>query len=97
MNISIKRKIIDPGIVNLKFDGEVTIYSVGKLKKAITSEILKSDEIRFDLSGVTQIDTSGFQLLIYLREEIRNVNKTLSVINTSNEVDYIFTLFNEKI
>jgi len=48
----------------LRIDGEMTIYRALELKELLFPAARKVDTSVLDLSGVTEIDTSGVQLLL---------------------------------
>lgn len=48
----------------LVIDGEMTIYSVAGLKEGITALTPSCSELEIDLSGVTEMDTAGLQLML---------------------------------
>lgn len=47
----------------LRLDGELTVNSAIELKSAFLESMKKGIPIAIDLSGVTEVDASGFQLL----------------------------------
>lgn len=58
----------------LAIDGELTIYSVAELKAGFAGLAPSCAEIEIDLSGVTDIDTAGLQLMLMAKRiEGRNV------------------------
>lgn len=48
----------------LCIDGEMTIYRAAELKQAFLVALATHSVLEVDLSGVTEIDTAGVQLLI---------------------------------
>ena len=95
MKVKIKKKKRDSGSVSLFLDGEVNVYSVVKLKKHFMNEMKSSSDLKIDLSDVTLFDTSGFQLLIFLKREAETANKQFVLVNPSGEVRSVFDLYNE--
>lgn len=65
---------------------ELTIVHVEKCKEEILEYINKNEELSFDDSGVTRIDTVGAQLLLAAVTFIASQNKTLSWSSTSSIV-----------
>jgi len=58
----------------LAIDGEATIYSVAELKAGFTALAPTCVAVEIDLSGVTEIDTAGLQLMLMAKRiEGRNV------------------------
>lgn len=44
--------------------GELTIYTVAEIKAALAEAMAQYDELEVDLSGVTEVDTAGVQLML---------------------------------
>ena len=53
----------DPGKLGLRLTGRMTIEQAAGLKQALTAALESASELRVDLSGVTEIDLTGLQLL----------------------------------
>ena len=64
-------------VLQLKIEGEMTIFRATELKDAILPLILSIQEIEIDLSRVTDIDAAGLQLMISAKIESWEHNKTL--------------------
>lgn len=59
----------------LAIDGEATIYSVAELKAGFAALAPSCAMVEIDLSGVTEIDTAGLQLMLMAKRiEGRNVH-----------------------
>jgi len=52
--------------------GELTIYTVADIKAGLAQAMAQADEIEVDLSGITEVDTAGVQLLLIAK---RNPDK----------------------
>jgi len=50
-------------------NGEMTVDTVMKLKDQLLSPLAKYNEVEMDLTGVSEIDSSGLQLLILAKTE----------------------------
>ncbi len=48
----------------LRIEGEMTIYRSAELKEALLAPLASANALEVDLSGVTEIDTAGVQLLM---------------------------------
>jgi len=72
--------------------GEMTIYSAAELKPALLEVLGRSDEIEIDLSGVSELDTSGVQLLILMKREAAAAGKALTLSRHSPAVLEVFEL-----
>ena len=68
----------------VKLAGELTIYTAAEVKAALAEVMIKSGQIEVDLSGVTEIDTAGLQLMLIVKRNpesmVRFVNHPASVL-----------------
>ncbi len=68
----------------LAIDGELTIYSVAELKAGFADLAPTFSEIEVDLSGVTEMDTTGLQLMLMTKRiegrYVRFVNHSAAVL-----------------
>jgi ABC-type transporter Mla MlaB component len=53
----------------LIFDGALTIYDTGQVRDALNDIIDSDDSVEVDLTGISEIDLSGVQLLLTLLRE----------------------------
>lgn len=64
--------------------GELTIYTAAEIKAALAEAMETSSAIEVDLSGVTEIDTAGLQLMLIAKRnpvtEVRFVNHPETVL-----------------
>lgn len=97
MKIEISEKRDKSGNIKLMINGEATIYSVGTLKQELTNKYKDSENIVFDFSGITKIDTAGFQLFFLLRKNADSNGREIVYKNPSDEVKRIFDLYGENI
>lgn len=75
----------------LVFDGEVTIYTVAQLKEELFVEQKNlSSQVALDLQAVTEIDTAGVQLLLFLKKAMASASKKVAIIKTNELVDSVF-------
>lgn len=72
--------------------GEMTIYSAAELKPALLAALEQSDEVDIDLSEVSEVDTSGVQLLMLLKREAVAAGKGLMLSGHSPAVLEVFEL-----
>lgn len=61
----------------------LTIYHVLELKPMLLDALDKSAHLKLDLSNVTEIDSSGLQILIMLRREAKDHHKQLTLLSCS--------------
>lgn len=53
----------------VRIEGEMTIYRASELMRDILGHLAQTANIDLDLSGVTELDTAGVQLLLLTRQE----------------------------
>ena len=75
-------------------DGELSIYRASELKATFLAQLQDTTELNVDLSGVTEIDTAGVQLLMMLKKEAAQLGKTVSLSNHSAAVISVFEAIN---
>lgn len=80
----------------VSIDGEMTINMAASLKNEIFGKTAWADEVSFDLSGVSEMDTSGFQLLMLVRNEAALKNCAFSIKAHSAATEAVLELFNMK-
>jgi anti-anti-sigma factor len=97
MKLKIVRQKTDSGSLHLTLTGEMTIYSSAKLKNVLMKELESSSGITMNLSGIDEADTSGFQLLLFLKREAETLGKSFRITETSRRLKAIFTLYKEMI
>jgi anti-anti-sigma factor len=72
--------------------GEMTIYSAAELKPALLQALDQSEEIEIDLADISEIDTSGVQLLMLMKREAAAAGKALKLAGHSPAVLEVFEL-----
>ena len=88
----LNEKKMKKGILNIKLDGELTIYTVSGIADSLKKSFQNYSELNLDLSGVNRFDTAGFQLLLIARKEAKNIEKSLKLMKPTDEVKRIFNL-----
>lgn len=85
-----QRNIVSP----LQIEGEMTIYRAVELKHALMDPLRNGGILEADLSGVTEIDTTGLQLLMLAKKtaqerggELRLVGHSAAVIDVLELLD----------
>ena len=97
MKLKIVRKKMENGVLFFTLTGEMTVYSAAKLKDILLKELKSCSGIIMDLAGVDEADTSGFQLLLFLKREAKLLGKSFRITEVSRRVRSIFTLYKEMI
>ncbi len=73
------------GVCHLAIEGEMTIYTAAELKNEITPH-LSEPQIEINLSGVSEMDSSGLQLLILAKRETQRDERVLHLTGHSQAV-----------
>lgn len=68
---------------HIAIDGELTIYTALELKDTLLAGLSAGDELELDLSGVGEIDAAGLQLLVMIKQQATDLNKTLRITGHS--------------
>lgn len=75
----------------LRIEGELTIFRAAEWLHALRA---RPAATVIDLSGVTEIDTAGVQLLLLARREAEAEQRALRLLAPSSAVDEVFALLN---
>ena len=75
----------------LRIEGEMTIYRAGELKQTL---LASPPPTEIDLSGVTEIDTAGVQLLMLAKRQAQAAQRELRLVAHSAAVSEVFELMN---
>lgn len=78
-----------PGV--LRIEGELTVVRATELKPVVLSD---PPPVEIDLSGVTEMDTAGLQLLILAKREALAAQRDLHLVRHSPAVLEVFDLLN---
>jgi anti-anti-sigma regulatory factor len=73
-------------IINLPIEGELTIFRTQALRETIMANIVANDEVEIDLSGITEVDAAGMQLMVASKLEAILRGKTLRYAGHSKTV-----------
>ena len=75
----------------LRIEGELTIFRATELKPVLLDEPAPQE---IDLSGVTEIDTAGVQLLMLAKKTAQAAHRELRLVAHSQAVIEVFELLN---
>ena len=78
----------------LKIDGEMNIYRAEELKQTLLTALQHPGRMEIDLSGVSEIDTVGVQLMMLAKKTAQARQSELGLIHHSPAVLDIFELLN---
>jgi anti-anti-sigma factor len=74
--------------------GELTIYRADELKRALIEPLSTDTRLVLDLSGVTEMDTCGLQLLMLAKRTAKALQAELQLVGHSPAVIEVFELLN---
>lgn len=76
----------------IALDGELTIYRAADLKVLVLDALRKARILEIDLSGVTELDTAGLQVLMLAKQAAAADQRTLHLVQHSPAVVEIFEM-----
>jgi len=78
----------------LRIEGEMTIYRADELKQLLLAPLEHAAALEIDLSAVTELDTSGLQLLMLAKKTAQARQAELHLVRHSPAVLEVFELLN---
>lgn len=78
----------------LALNGEMSIYHAAEQKTLLIDALAGSEGLELDLSGVTEMDTAGLQLLVLLKREARCQGKDVVLLAHSQAVREVIDFCN---
>ena len=82
------------GVTRIAIDGELTIYRAADLKVTVLEALRKAPVLEVDLSGVTEVDTAGLQVLMLAKNTAAADKRELRLLNHSPAVVEIVEMLN---
>ena len=79
-------------VARLAIDGELTIYRAADLKVQILQALRQTPVLEVDLSGVTELDTAGLQVLMVAKQAALADHRELRLVAHSHAVLEIFDM-----
>lgn len=70
----------------LSLAGELTIYTAAGHKEPLLALVQAAPRATLDLSGVTEVDSAGLQLLIMSKLEAERIDHKIEFVNHSDAV-----------
>ena len=70
----------------VKVSGEMTIYTAAELKQALTPLLYRQQTLELDLSGVSEMDSAGLQLLLAAKKTMQQGDSPLHLVMHSHAV-----------
>lgn len=83
MDVRVTKK---KGICRIDIDGEMTIYFAAQIKESLLAAMADCNEIEMNLAHVSEIDSSGLQLLALVKREAADRKKPLHFVSHSQAV-----------
>jgi len=80
-------------VIEVEVPGDMTIYEAGETRDLFIEAIEKNDSVNVNLSNVSEIDSSGIQLMVSLKKIAASKNKALSFTSHSPAVVDLLDLF----
>lgn len=82
------------GICRLQMEGEFTIYNALEIRDGLMEHLAANNEIELNLSGITEMDTAGFQLLLAAKREGTRLGKVVRYVSHSQAALEVIDLYN---
>lgn len=82
------------GLAEVAITGEMNIYAALDIKSALMKSIEEAEGVCLDLSGVSEFDSAGVQLLLLGARESAQAGKKFAITAKSAEVDSVMRLLN---
>ncbi|MRX07945.1 STAS domain-containing protein [Pseudoduganella sp. FT25W] len=79
-------------VTRISLDGEMTIYRAADLKVSVLEALRKTRVLEIDLSGVTELDTAGLQVLMLAKQAAAADQRELRLLQHSPAVVEIFEM-----
>jgi len=76
----------------MRLDGEFTVQVAAEYKVLLLAALADGDEVTLDLSGVSELDTAGLQLLLLMKREAGQFGKILRLTEPSPAVLEVLAL-----
>ncbi|OGP21011.1 MAG: hypothetical protein A2054_00640 [Deltaproteobacteria bacterium GWA2_55_10] len=80
----------------VRIEGEMNIYNAGELKQGLMNAIRDSNGVSLDLSGVSEMDSAGLQVVLLAWREAGRRTVPFRLIGMSGAVESVLSLFDLK-
>jgi len=71
----------------LKIEGELTVFTVHELKVRLLAALGEGRPLQIDLSGVSEVDGAGIQLLLATQREARHRGSAITLLAVPPQVE----------
>jgi anti-anti-sigma factor len=82
----------EQGVWHTRIEGELTIYTTGEYREALLEKCDTQLGMELELVDVTEMDTSGLQLILALKKQLEERGQALSFNTVSKAVLDIFEM-----
>jgi anti-sigma B factor antagonist len=79
-------------VTRIAIEGEMTIYRAADLKVTVLEALRKTPVLEIDLSGITELDTAGLQVLMLAKQTATADKRELRLLQHSPAVMEIFEM-----
>jgi anti-anti-sigma factor len=79
-------------VLRIAIEGEMTIYRAADLKVTVLEALRKTKVLEIDLSGITELDTAGLQVLMLAKQTAAADKRELRLLQHSHAVMEIFEM-----
>ncbi len=79
-------------VLRISIEGEMTIYRAADLKVTVLEALRKTKVLEIDLSGITELDTAGLQVLMLAKQTAIADKRELRLLQHSPAVMEIFEM-----
>lgn len=76
----------------LLIEGELTVFTVHELKVRLLAALGEGQPLQIDLSGVSEVDGAGIQLLLAAQREARHRGTAITLLAVPPQVKEALTL-----
>jgi anti-sigma B factor antagonist len=91
--MTIEIEEIGNGVCRASVTGEMTIYHAAAMKEMLLPCVARCREVEINLSGVIEMDTAGFQILLLAKREASAAGKSLRLVAHSPATLEVLDLF----
>lgn len=80
--------------LRLRLADEICIARADEIKREVLEALAQAEQLELDLSGISEIDSAGFQVLVLLKREAQLAGKRVALCGHSQPVLRLFDLYN---
>lgn len=94
MLLSIQKKRVEPDIMVIELEGRICLGNSAKELEWAVAELQKANEMKviFDLSGVTQMDSTGIGIIAMCSGRMKKAGGELRVVGAKGVVEEVLKM-----